>query len=63
MARIIEIYPGKDGFVESRLIEVLDGILKRPVIKLVPLFNERFPSENGAGLVGTSKEKNQNKLF
>ena len=54
MARIVEIYPGKDGVVRSALIKTLDGTLKRPVIKLAPLFFERFPSENGAGIVGAS---------
>ena len=54
MARIVEIYPGKDGVVRSALIKTLDGTLKRPVVKLAPFFNERFPSENGAGIVGDS---------
>ena len=54
MARIVEIYPGKDGFVRSALIKTLDGTLKRPVVKLAPLFIERFPSENGAVIVGAS---------
>ena len=54
MARIVEIYPGKDGVESSALTKTLDGTLKRPVVKLVPLFIERFPSQNGAGIVGAS---------
>ena len=44
MARIVEKYPGKDGVVRSALIKTLEGTLKRPLVKLAPLFNERFPS-------------------
>ena len=54
MARILEIYPGKDGVVRSALIKTLDGTLKRPVVRLAPFLIERFPSENGAGIVGAS---------
>ena len=54
MAQIMEIYPGKDGVVRSSLIKTLDGTLKRPLVKLAPLFIERLPSENGAGNVGAS---------
>ena len=54
MPRIMEIYPGKDGVVTSALIKSLGGTLKRQVVKLAPFFNELFPSENGAGIVGAS---------
>ena len=54
MAPIVEIYPGEDAVVRSALIKTLDGTLKRPVVKLAPLFNERFPSRNGAGIAGAS---------
>ena len=54
MARIVEIYPGKDGVVRSALIKTLDDTLERPMVKVAPLINERFPSENEAGLVGAS---------
>ena len=47
MARVIEAFLGKDGIVRSVLIKTHDGTYKRPVVKLVPLFNERFQSENG----------------
>ena len=52
MARIKEVYPGKDGIVRSVLIKTCDGTLKRPVVKLAPFFKERFHAENGAGIVG-----------
>ena len=42
MARIKNVYPGKDGIVRSVLIKTCDGTLKRPVVKLAPLFKERF---------------------
>ena len=59
MARVMQVYPGKDGVVRSALIKTLDGTLKRPVVKLAPLFNERFPSENGAGIVGASLDNDE----
>ena len=55
MAQIVERYPRKDGVVGSALIKTLDGTVKRPVVKLAPLFNECFSSENGAGIFGASK--------
>ena len=56
MARIKEIYPSNDGVVRSVLIKTHDGTFKRPVVRLAPVFNERFQSENGAGIVGASNE-------
>ena len=41
-ARIVEIYPGKDGVRKSALIKTFDGTLKRPVVKLAPLFFSVF---------------------
>ena len=55
MARIQEICPAKDGVVKSVLIKTRDGTFKRPVVKLAPVFNERFQSEIGADIVGASK--------
>ena len=55
MARVLQTYPGKDGVVRSVLIKALDGTLKRPVIKMAPVFKERFQSENGSGVVGASE--------
>ena len=55
MARIQEIYPAKDGVVRSVLIKTHDGIFKRPLFKLAAVFNERFQSESGAGIVFASK--------
>ena len=56
MARIKEIYPAKDGVVRSVLIKSHDGTFKRPVVRLAPVCNERFQSENGPGIVGASNE-------
>ena len=52
MARIVEIYSGKDGVARSALIRTPDGTLERPVVKLAPLFIQRFPYENGASIDG-----------
>ena len=53
MARIIEVYPGRDGYVRSVLIKTATGQCKRPVVKLAPVFKEEcFPMENRAGDVG-----------
>ena len=56
VARIKEVYPGKYGIDRSVLIKTCEGTLKRPMVKLAPLFKERFHAENGAGLVGASKQ-------
>ena len=56
MARIREIYPPKDTVVRSVLLKTHDGTFKEPVESFSPVFNERFKSENGAGIVGASNE-------
>ena len=55
MARVMEVCPGKDGIVRSALIKTVDGTLKRPVVKLAPLFEKRFRAKDWAGIVGASK--------
>ena len=52
MAQTVEIYPGEDGVVRSALIKTLDDNLKRAVVEFAPFSDERFPSGNGAGIVG-----------
>ena len=37
LARILETYPGKDGFVRSIKVEVGEKQLIRPMVKLCPL--------------------------
>ena len=37
MARVLEVYPGKDGNVKSALIKTVYRTFKRPVVKLAPL--------------------------
>ena len=61
MTRIQEIHPAKDGVMRSVLIKTHEGTFKRHVVKLAPLFNERFQSEYWAGTVGASTEM-QNEL-
>ena len=60
MTRIQEIYPAKDGVVRSVLIKTHEGTFKRHLVKLAPLFNERFQSENWASTVGASNEMQSN---
>ena len=40
MARVLEVYHGSDGRVRSALVRTEDGKLKRPVVKLAPMFYE-----------------------
>ena len=42
MARVLEVYHGSDGRVRSALVKTEDGKLKRPVVKLAPMFYESF---------------------
>ena len=53
MGRVKEIYYGSDGVARSALVKFNNGDLKRPVVKLAPVFHDSvFTSENGAGDVG-----------
>ena len=40
MARVLEVYHGSDGRVRSALVKTENGKLKRPVVKLAPMFYE-----------------------
>ena len=56
MGRVLEVYHGSDGRVRSALVKTEDGKLKRPVVKLAPLFYESvFREKNRAGNVGASQ--------
>ena len=58
MGRVLEIYHGGDGRVRSAVVKTVDGKLKRPVVKLAPLFYERvFREKNRAGNVGASHQQ------
>lgn len=52
MARVVEVFPGSDGTIRSALIRTSNGTLKRPAVKLAPVFYECFLKENRAGDVG-----------
>ena len=53
MARVLEMQEGSDGRVRSATVVTKDGKLKRPVVKLAPLFYESvFREKNRAGNVG-----------
>ena len=56
MGRVLEVYHGSDGRVRSALVKTEDGKLKRPVVKLAPMFYESvFREKNRAGNVGASQ--------
>ena len=58
MGRVLEVYHGSDGRVRSALVKTEDGKLKRPVMKLAPMFYESvFREKNRAGNVGFSHQK------
>ena len=40
MGRVLEVYHGSDGRVRSSLVKTEDGKLKRPLVKLAPMFYE-----------------------
>ena len=58
MATVLEVYHGSDGRVRSALVKTESGKLKRPVVKLAPLFYESvFREKNRAGNVGASHQQ------
>ena len=58
MDRVLEVYHGSDGRVRSALVKTEDGKLKRPVVKLAPMFYESvFQEKNRAGNIGASHQK------
>ena len=57
-SRVLEVYHGSDGRVGSALVKTEDGKLKRPVVKLAPMFYESvFREKNRAGNVGASHQQ------
>ena len=58
MGRVLEVFHGSDGRVRSALVKTEDGKLKRPAVKLAPMFYESgFQEKNRAGNVGASHQK------
>ena len=58
MGRVLEVYHGSVGRVRSALVKTEVGKLKRPVVKLAPMFYESvFREKNRAGNVGTSHQQ------
>ena len=58
MGRVIEVYHGSNGRVRSALVKTEGGKLKRPVVKLAPMFYRSvFREKNRAGNVGASHQK------
>ena len=64
MGRVLEVYHGSDGRVRSALGKTEDGKLKRPAVKLAPMFYESvFREKNRAGNVGASQLRDQKLKF
>ena len=64
MGRVLEVYHGSDGRVRSALVKTEGGKLKRPVVKLAPMFYESvFQEKNRAGNVGASQLRDQKLKF
>ena len=64
MGRVLEVYHGSDGRVRSALVKTEDGKLKRPIVKLAPMFYESvFREKNRAGNVGASQLRDQKLKF
>ena len=64
MGRVLEVYHGSDGRVRSALVKTEDGKLKRPVVKLAPMFYESvFQEKNRPGNVGASQLRDQKLKF
>ena len=40
MARVIKVFPGADVVIRSAAMKTADGVLRRPAVKLAPLFYE-----------------------
>ena len=58
MGRVLEVYHESDGRVRSALVKTEGGKLKRPVVKLAPMFYESvFQEKNRAGNVGASHQQ------
>ena len=58
MARVMEVYPGADGVIRSTSINTADGVLRRPPVKLAPVFYKCFRVENRAGNVSARDAQN-----
>ena len=56
MARVLEVQEGSDGRVRSATVVSKDGKLKRPVVKLAPLFyGSVFQEKDWTGDAGASQ--------
>ena len=55
MARVVDVHPGSDGEVRAATIRTVEGVYKRPVVKLAPVFFDScFQTKNRAGDVGAT---------
>ena len=63
MGRVLEVYHGSDGRVRSALVKTEDGKLKRPAVKLAPLFYERvFREKTGPAMLAPVISRSRNSI-
>ena len=63
MGRLLEVYHGSDWRVRSALVKTEDGKLKRPVVKLAPLFYESvFGRKTGLAVLAPVIRKQINSI-
>ena len=64
MGRVIEVYHGSEWRGRSALVKTESGKLKRPVVKLAPMYYESaFREKHRAGNVGASQLRDQKLKF
>ena len=57
LGRLVEVFTGSDGVVRSARVKMAHGELKRPVVKLAPVFYDGVSEiENKAGDVGATSD-------
>ena len=60
MARVTEMFPGADGVIRSASIKTADEVVRRPAVKLAPVFYECFQNEKmktGPALLAPDTQK------
>ena len=58
IVRVMEVFPGADGVIRSASIKTAYGVLRRPAVKLAPVFYECFRDENRCRNIGARDSKN-----
>lgn len=61
MARVIDLHPGRDGYVRVVSLKTTNGIIKRPTVKLCHLPLDTTNTKNGNGDKGPNDKKTKTK--